>query len=215
MKCWICGNNATISRAIGYNANEDDIHDKQKPNQFKRCYCQKCFDEHRKSIEDKKAQMVILKKELMFENAMDILEHQNFDFYKNKEAIDVVEEKLKDDPDKFDSSYEIITAIILVTNRIYSKMQYKVDTYQVDFLLPDHHVILEVDGERHKYNKGRDSVRDENIKHYLGADWEIIRISTDLIKKDAQKIPTAIDKVLEYREQGKVNWNKLYMEVHS
>lgn len=209
MECWICGKTATTSKAIGYDVNIDSIQDKRKPNSFKRCYCDDCFAKHKQGIEDKKKQFVLLKKELMFETAMEILEHQNFNFYKNKEAIEVVEAKVKAEPDKFDSSYEIITAIVLVSNRIYSKMQYKVDRYQVDFLLPDYHIILEVDGDRHRYNKGKDSVRDENLKYMLGADWEIIRIPTELIKQNAQKIPLAINKVLEYRERGKVDWRNL------
>ena len=209
MKCWICGKEATTSRPISGNTSIGFTHEITKPNPNKRCFCEKCFKEYKKSLDDKKTQMVILKKELMFENAMDLLEHQGYNFYKNKEAIEVVQEKLQADPDKFDSSYEIVTAIILVSNRIYSKMQYKVDTYQVDFLLPDYHIVLEVDGERHRYSKGKDSVRDEHIKHYLGSDWEIIRIPTDLIKKDASKIPTAIEKVLEYRDSGKIDWKSI------
>lgn len=210
MNCWVCGKEASTSKAIGLDVAFDSVKEKKKPNPYKRCYCSECFENYKKDLEEKKTLMVKLKKELMFETALDTLEHQHFNFYKNKEAIEVVYDKLKASPDSFDSSYEIITAIILVTNRIYSKTQYKIDTYLVDFLLADYHIVLEIDGDRHKYNKGKDSVRDENIKRILGEDWEIIRIPTDLIKKDASKIPEAINKVLEYRERGSVDWRSLY-----
>lgn len=211
MECWICGQEATIGRSIGsriegfYSREET-----QRPTPYKRCYCKRCFEQSRAEYQEKKTQLVRLKKDIMFETAMDILEHQHYDFYKNKEAIEVVQEKIQTDPDKFDSSYEVITAIILVSNEMYSRMQYKIGTYQVDFLLPDHHLILEIDGDRHRYNKGKDSVRDEHIKKMLGPDWEIIRIPTELIKKDAKQIPKAIRNVLAYRQSGKMNWRKVY-----
>ena len=88
-------------------------------------------------------------------------------------------------------------------------MQYKIDRYQVDFLIPDYHIVLEIDGDRHGLKKGKDSVRDENIKYILGADWEIIRIPTELLKKNAMKLPLAIEKVLSFRERGKVDWRNI------
>ena len=146
----------------------------------------------------------------MFRKAVKLLEAQDTDMYEYQEAIDVVSDFIEDNADKFDSSYEVLTAIVLVQNRIYSKMQYKVGKYQVDFLLPDMFVVLEIDGERHKHKKDYDSVRDKEIKKMLGPHWEIIRIPTDRLDKDAKKIPEAIDKVLEYRETNHINWRELY-----
>ena len=213
IECWLCGKDATISRGVGYNHETDILYLKQKPNPNKRCYCQECFEKHKQDIEEKKSQMVRLKKEIMFENAMEILEHQEYSFYKNKDAIEAVHEKLLECPDKFDSSYEIIVAIIFVSHRIYCKMQYKVDRYQVDFLLPDYHIIVEVDGDRHKYNRYKDSERDDNIKYMLGKDWEIIRIPTELLKENADKLLFAIDKVLEARQNKHINWRTVNKEA--
>lgn len=178
---------------------------------WRRCYCDECESKHKDELENNRKQMTYLKKFFMFERAMELLEKQNYNFNEHREEIKAVEEKFWEDPDKFDSADEIITAIILVEHRIFAKLQYKIDRYQVDFLLPDYHVILEIDGDRHRYNIGRDSVRDENIKYRLGSDWEIIRIPTKCIEKDASKLIEAIDKILEVRENGgKVNWRKLY-----
>ena len=88
-------------------------------------------------------------------------------------------------------------------------MQYKVGPYQVDFLLPDLMVVLEIDGERHKHRKDYDSVRDKAIKKELGPHWNIIRIDTDNLDKNAKKIPEAINKVLEYRATDHINWRAL------
>ena len=193
IKCWECGKTFKANATI------------------KRCYCDECSLKHKNEIATNREQMVYLKKFFMFERAMELLEKQSYDFNKHCEEIKAVQDKFWDDPDKFDSADEIITAIILVEHRIYAKLQYKIDRYQVDFLLPDYHVILEIDGDRHRYNIGRDSVRDEAIKYMLGSDWEIIRIPTKCIETDASKLILAIEKVLEVRENdGIVNWRKIY-----
>lgn len=155
-------------------------------------------------------QYIKLKKREMFRKAVNLLEKQHTNMYEYQEAIEVVWDFLEDNVDKFDSSYEVLTAIVLVQNRIYSKMQYRVGNYQVDFLLPDYLVVLEIDGERHKHKKDYDSVRDKEIKKMLGPHWEIIRIPTERLDMNAKKIPEAIDKVLEYRETNHINWRELY-----
>lgn len=165
--------------------------------------------EEEKTAEERKL-YVKLKKREMFRKAVKLLEDQHTDMYKYKGAIEVVRDFLEDNLDKFDSSYEVLTAIILVHNRIRAKTQYKVGRYQVDFLLPDMMVVLEIDGERHRHNKDYDSARDREIKKILGSHWEIIRIPTDRLDTNAKKIPEAIEKVLEYRETNHINWRSLY-----
>ena len=206
MKCWICGKTATTTRPVLIHG----MWDTPELSEKRRCYCDSCFKEVRtKEIEERKT-YIRLKKREMFRKAITLLEEQNTNMYEYKDAIEVVSDFIEDNVDKFDSSYEVLTAIVLVHNRIYSKMQYKVGKYQVDFLLPDMFVVLEIDGERHRHKKDYDSVRDKEIKKTLGSHWEIIRIPTDRLDKDAKKIPEAIDKVLEYRETNHINWRELY-----
>jgi very-short-patch-repair endonuclease len=205
IKCWICGEPATRTKPILEHGwwTEPPISEKR------RCYCDKCYKELEQTESEERKTYVRLRKREMFRKAVKILESQNTNMYQYKEAIEVVHDFLEDNIDKADSSYEILTAIVLVQNRIYSKMQYKVGKYQVDFLLPDYMVVLEIDGERHKHRKEYDSQRDKFIKKQLGVHWEIIRLSTDDLDKNAKKIPKAIDKVLEYRETNHINWRKL------
>ena len=209
--CWECGKPATVGRAYGLREGES-IKELAKPNQYKRCYCDECFKLYKAEVEERQKQMIVLKKETMFENAMRSLEEQRFNFYKNKDVVDAVHDKFRSDPDKFDSSQEVIAAIILVKNRIYAKMQYKIDRYQVDFLLPDMHLVLEIDGDRHDLKRGKDSVRDENIKYMLGKDWEVVRIPAKYMDVDAEKLLYAIDIVLKSRQDGKVNWRAIYKD---
>lgn len=205
MKCWICGATATTTRPVfdGFGWSTPSLSNKR------RCYCDQCLAEVIATESKERKQYIKLKKREMFRKAVKILEAQSTDMYEYKEAIEVVENFVEDKPDKFDSSYEVLTAIVLVQNRIHSKMQYKVGKYQVDFLLPELFVVLEIDGERHAHKKDSDRVRDKDIRKLLGSPWEIIRIPTDWLDKDAKKIPEAIEKVLEYRETNHINWREL------
>lgn len=205
MKCWICGKTATETKPVfdGLGWMTPEL------SEFRRCYCKKCLGKVVKTESEEHKEYIRLKKREMFRKAVKLLEEQNTNMYEFKEAIEVVSDFVEDNVDKFDSSYEVLTAIVLVQNRIYSKMQYKVGPYQVDFLLPDLLVVLEIDGERHKHKKAYDNARDKFIKKELGPHWEIIRIPTEHLDKDAKKIPEAIDKVLEYRETNHINWRSL------
>lgn len=206
IKCWVCGKPATETR-VEYVYGSARFH--QWPSEFCRSYCAEC----RKKVDQKEKEdrdlYIQLKKREMFLKACNILEKQNTNMYKYKPAIDVVENHIKEHPDKFDSSYEVLAAIVLVHNRIYSKMQYKIGTYQVDFLLPELFVVLEIDGERHKHKKAYDTKRDIYLQQALGDGWDIIRIPTEHLDKNAKKLPEAIYKVIEHRQTGKVNWREL------
>lgn len=199
MKCWNCENEASVSKPIGWNASDILSNRDCEPSFFKRSYCKVCYKNENERIAKAKQEMTKLKKQIMFENAMQLLEKQKYNFYKNKEAIEVVRDKITEKPDNFDSSYEVVAAIILVSNRIYSKMQVKVGKYQVDFLLPDYKIVLEIDGDRHKTRKNRDNERDEKIKQILGIGWEVVRIPTELLDMKAENLVKGIESLLDYR----------------
>lgn len=199
MMCWICGKEATETRVM---RKECGMSVPVPCGPRIRCYCADC----RKAVDEEEQKdhetYIRLKKREMFRIAVDKLEGQKTNMYDYKEAIEVVSDFLDQNIDRFDSSYEILAAIVLVQNRIYSKSQYKVGPYQVDFLLPDKRVVLEIDGERHKHRKGYDSVRDEFIKKELGPGWNILRINTELLDMNAKRLPVAIDKAMTYRKTG-------------
>lgn len=207
IKCWICGADATTTRARDIENQSMMLKDVSP---YSRCYCDKCAKEVDAKEKEERELYIKLKKREMFHKAVNILEKQNTNMYSYKDAIEVVQGFLEEHPDKFDSSYEVLAAIVLVHNRIYSKMQYKVGRYQVDFLLPELFVVLEIDGERHKNNKPHDTKRDIQLQQMLGDGWDIIHIPTEHLDKDAKKLPQAIRKVVDYRQQGKVDWRKLY-----
>ena len=203
MKCWICGGKATRKRDLtnpkkmfGQYAYSIPVEDDSQ-----RCYCEECYDNLMKEIREENKLYITLKKKRMFETAVDRMEHQKIRLYDYKEAIDTVYEYFMENLDRFDSSYEVMAAIVLIHNHVHIEPQAKVGGYQVDFLLKDDHVVVEIDGDRHKYNKRKDSERDEHIKRMLGAGWEIIRISTECLDMNAVRLVTAIEAVLDKRHK--------------
>ena len=198
VKCWICGS----PDVVGHLTVKDGSFVEAQHQERWRCYCKECKKKTDAEYDALKEEYVRLKKEVMFENAIETLEGQSINIYDYREAIDAVHDYIRSNPDKFDSSYEVIAAIILIHNKVQCKPQAAIGRYRVDFMLPDEYVILEIDGERHKNNKYRDSERDRAIKEELGEFWEIIRIDTDLLKTNAKELVRAIRKICEYRIFG-------------
>lgn len=190
-KCWKCGN-AEIA------LNESYVYDGMQ-----RCYCKDCLAEVSGQYKNDLKEYIRLKKKLMFERAVRIMERQSLDIYDYQEAIQAVEEFAREKPDKFDSAYEMIAAIILIDNEIECKLQQKVGKYQCDFCIPSMKVILEIDGERHDHKKRYDSARDSEIMATLGSGWNIVRIKTDYLDQKAELLVEAIKAVVAERNEQK------------
>lgn len=207
MKCWECGAEATTTR-IEYERtlySPDTgawVRGEVKPSKYHRCYCEQCMKRIKEQEQSENAEYIRLKKRRMFLKSCEILESQHTDMYDYREAIDVVEEHITEHPDKYDSAYEALTAIVLVHERINTKMQQKVGRYQVDFVLPNLFVILEIDGDRHKHRKSYDNKRDNAIKAAVGEPWEIIRINTEYLDQNAKALPKAIKEVIKHRKKN-------------
>lgn len=212
MKCWECGGKATKTRNIMAQRRMSDgfIVSMAVPNEGQRCYCDKCFDKHMAEMREEEQLYIRLKKKRMYESAVDKLEHQKLSFVEYEEAIKAVGEFVKEHPDKFDSSYEMVAAIILIHNHVRCTMQYKIGKYQVDFLLKEEKIVLEIDGERHKDKKNFDSQRDSYIRKQLGPGWHVVRIPTEFLDQRASNLWRAIEKVVDYRETGKIDYQKIF-----
>jgi very-short-patch-repair endonuclease len=190
--CWKCGKqNPTMHFDLfeleqhGENlVSHNDIHQRE--------YCEDCFKEVSEQYYSKKAEYIRLKHYLMFERAIRMFERQNADAYEYKQAIEAVQEFSSEHPEKFESSHEILAAIILVYNEIAAHVQYNVGKYRVDFCIPQLKIILEIDGYMHEYKPKHDNNRDIDIRNILGKDWETIRIPTKYIEKNAELLVEAI-----------------------
>ena len=213
-KCWLCGADATAHYEM-FKPNperehflEEDSYLRDRDFMYKEChqreYCESCFN---KVGSERKAQLkeyVRLKNILMVERAVRSFERQNADIYEYKEAIESVQEYFSEHPEKFDSSQEVLAAIVLIYNHIETKVQYRVGKYRVDFFLPKLMTCLEIDGERHRTKKTYDSNRDTEIKQILGEGYDVVRIPTKYIDQNAKQLVEAIKLMRIERITGKM-----------
>lgn len=200
--CWICG------KAVD---DKSDIYDYGE--RTPRFYCQECMEEVTEQYKLDMKEYIRLKKKLMLERAVRMMEKQPLNIYDYQEAIQAVGEFVAEHPDKFDSSHEMVAAIILIDNEIPCELQHKIGNYQCDFYIPSMKVILEIDGERHKHKVGYDSVRDEAIIKELGSGWNIVRIKTDYMEQNAELLVEAIKTVLAERKKAKEK-RKAFKELY-
>lgn len=215
MKCWNCGSKHAEMTYTDYWVDYDRVSDERMSLEMKnfkekhsglgsvrpRYFCKECFDNRNKSLRETRTEYAKLKKRLMLERAVRMFEKQTNDIYDYKDIIDDMTEYVEENPDKFDSSHEMLAAIVLVDNAIKAKMQYKIDKYRVDFYLPDYKIVLEIDGDLHKNNLYRDNQRDIKIREILGNDWEIVRISTKYIEQNASALVDAMIAVKKEKQK--------------
>ena len=118
------------------------------------------------------------------------------------DAIAWVSETL-DKPGWFQSTEEIMVALELLRRSVKAHHQASVQSYKVDFLLPEWKVALEIDGVIYhgRDRLRRDQMRDDVIAFQLGAGWEVIRIQTDNINTNITKLIPAIKAVLASRKK--------------
>lgn len=198
MKCWYCGNEADFVRPTSYTqAGEKGVHYKEKDFSNYRSYCVECKRKHDEETKSDKESYAILKKKVMYERALELLEAQGCEMEKIRNSAIMTQKYLYAHIDKFDSADEIIAAIILISRGVKIQPQAKVGRYQVDFLLPDLKVALEVDGYTHQARKKYDSQRDAELREMLGENWEVVRISTNALETKAIKIIEAIPTLKE------------------
>lgn len=192
--CWVCGK--PVERALKERLTNTNIFKEEYVNyetsSLARHFCRECYEKHTEKYAKMASEYGVLKKQLMLERALKTLEDQNCNLYEYKDIIDQMQDFVKESPEKFDSSEEMIAAIILVGNGIKTKIHYKIDRYIVDFLIPKLKVVLEVDGHLHKHKMLYDSNRDFEIREKLGRDWEVVRIPTKYINENANQIIPAI-----------------------
>ena len=229
MKCWNCGREnaehtytemwCDFSRMTDERFNDVISRDKEVRSGFgsinPRYFCKECFDNRNEDLREKREQYARLKKQLMFERAIRMFEKQSNDIYEYKDIIDDMVEYVNERPDKFDSSHEMLAAIVLVDNAIKAKMQYKIDRYRVDFFIPEYKIILEIDGDLHKNNLYRDNQRDMCLREILGCDWEIVRIGTKYIEQNAKALVDAMLAIKAEKQKIRKQHNGFLPEWYS
>lgn len=180
-----------------------------------RRYCEKCYEEYTEEYKPVTVQYAVLKNRVMFERAMRLMEKACADMTKYKKYANAVMKHSRDNPELYLGADEMIAAIILFGNGYDIQMNCKVGAYRVDILIPEKHVCLEVDGERHTHKKAADGKRDVEIRAKLGKEWEVIRIPTKYIEEQPEKLPEAIQTMYDGIKEIRARNNGLLPETYS
>ena len=197
--CWKCGKEIP-----------QDEYDGQT-----RRFCEKCYGEYSEEYKPVITQYAILKNRVMFERAMRIMEKACADMTKYKKFANAVMKHSRDNPEQYLSADEMIAAIVLLEAGWDFQMNYKVGQYKVDIIIPEKHVCLEIDGERHTHSTAADGKRDVEIRSKLGKEWEIVRIPTKYIEEQPEKLPEAVMKMYDGIKEIRAKNNGLLPEAFS
>lgn len=184
-KCWECGEVVDTT----------DNH--------RRVYCNECNKKRVENLENVKQEYRRLGNLLKIEKAVKMLESQEkkVKMKDYKDAIAAVEEYLQNNPNKFDSTEEVVAAIELVKNRVEVKVCAEVAGFRFDFMLKEEQVLLEIDGERHKYKLSEDANRDLLAVQELGAGWEVVRVPTAYIASNIKQLIPYIRQVYDQQQK--------------
>lgn len=169
--------------------------------------CKKCRAEEYFSDKERRTEINNEAKERKFLNAVKRMDKMMCWGDAYRDAARIVYSKLFREG-WFNSTEEIMVAIELVKRKIKTRHQVKFGRYRADFVLPEEKVVLEIDGKLfHAARKEKDKLRDELIILGLGAEWEVIRISDDLINQKISRLMPAIRKIKKQRALHRKQYN--------
>ena len=188
--CWRCGRDVELDT---------------EPQE--RVYCRDCEEKAKEEKQQLLDAYSEIRKKVMFETALRKMEKAGVYMHEYLEISEEVYRQFKLDDIKLLSGDEIIAAMVLKCYLIDYKANYRIGSYVVDFLIPSMRVVLEIDGDRHDLKPESDNARDINIRAILGEKWEVIRIGTQYLEMNPEKLPDAIEALYaekkKLREQNK------------
>ena len=164
-------------------------------------FCEGCYEEHASEHKATVTEYLSLKTRIMFERAMRFMEKAGCNMTEYKRYALAVKRHSESNPEEYKSSHEIIAAVVLLKSGCDISMNHKVGSFLVDVFIPEKHVCLEIDGERHTGKELQDSNRDTKIRQALGEEWEVIRIPTKHIEENPDRIPDAIDALYKQKKK--------------
>lgn len=168
----------------------------------RRTYCPECAEYVEKRLGELRTKYTEIRKKLMCERALRILEDAGADMYLYIDIGNIVYNAYSLDVIELLSADEMVAAMVLERNGIYYEANKRIGPYMVDFYIPKEKIILEIDGDRHKMHYLHDSRRDLNLRATLGAEWEVVRVSTNIFETNPEKLPDAM--IAIYNEKKKL-----------
>lgn len=160
--------------------------------QTDRYFCEECLEKHKKEHKELIEEYTKLKDEVMYENALRLIEKSKVDINKYIKSAKSIKKAMNKQVGTFRSADEIVTAIVLSANELPFEPNKRIGKYITDFFIPELKVCLEIDGSTHNYTTKRDCERDITIRNILGREWEVVRVKTKYIEKNPEDIVASI-----------------------
>lgn len=184
-ECWRCG------KPVEYDGEPKE-----------RVYCEECKPLVLAEHKDLVRQYADLKRRVMIDTALRKMERAGMYMHEYLDIAKTIKVEIDANEDKFLSADEIIAAMVLQSYDVPYEANWRVAGYVVDFFLPTMFVCLEIDGDRHEMNAIYDSKRDVEIRNELGLKWEVVRIKTNYLEKNPERLIEAIEGI--YKEKKKL-----------
>lgn len=197
-ECWRCGAKIQF---------DDEPHE--------RVYCEGCKKEAIREHNDLVEQYSKLKIRVMVDIAIRKMERAGMYMHEYLDVSKEISGEIDECPSRYLSADEVIAAMVLKSYGIGYEPNKRVGDFVVDFYIPEMCVCLEIDGDRHEMNTIRDSKRDITIRQQLGAQWEIIRIKTNYLEKNPEKLVDAIEAIYEQKKKLRKENNGIIPEYFS
>jgi very-short-patch-repair endonuclease len=161
-----------------------------------KCKTEKFFSEKAEKLDEGKS-----KKDKNFDNAVKRIRKISPTLGGYETAIEKIHKNLYRDG-WFQSTEEIMVAIQLVKENVKARHQVQFGRYRADFVLPDEKIVLEVDGItfHNNYTAQKEKTRDSLITLALGPEWEVIRITDQMINTNITRLISAMRKARDHRK---------------
>lgn len=158
--------------------------------------CQMC-KRHEKDVI---SQDRLLEKMVKLQRALSWLE-VNAEGTDYSKAAKVIEKHIDREPCFFSSGDEILAGLELLRQGVRIIPQQKVGSYRIDFAIPKEKIALEIDGTIYHGAERREQEarKDLAIAKGLGLDWVVVRVDTEVMKKDITKLWPAVLQIAEVK----------------
>lgn len=123
------------------------------------------------------------KAEKRFRTAVARIREQTRNFGKYERAVEIARKRVE----KYGSIPEAMMAIGLIQAKFAITPQQHIGKYNVDFLIPQHKAIVEVDGGIYHADHERELKRDLYLRTALGFDWIVVHVPAERVEQSLEK----------------------------
>lgn len=123
------------------------------------------------------------KAERRFGKAVDRIREQVRNFGKYERAVEVARTRVE----KYGSIPEAMMAVGLIQAKFTIIPQQRIGKYNVDFLIPRHKAVVEVDGKLYHADLEHEGKRDLYLRTALGFDWTVIHVPAERVEQSLEK----------------------------